>query len=61
MSTSQAAEVTHESDIPQNTSSQKKVGRTPSKGSHKSTKSQESPLSPGWVHTINIILGHSLK
>ena len=26
-----------------------------------STKSQESPLSPGWVHTITIILGHSLK
>ena len=61
MSTSQAAEATHESDSPQNTSSQASIGSTPSQGSHKSTKSQESPLSPGWVHTITMILGHSLK
>ena len=61
MSTSQAAEATHESDSPQNMSSLASIGSTPSKGSHKSTKSQESPLSPGWVHTITIILGHSLK
>ena len=46
MSTSQAAEATHESDTPQNTSSQKSIG---------STKSQESPLYPGWVHTITMI------
>ena len=61
MSTSQAAEATDESDTPQNTSSQVSIGSTPSQGTHKSTKSQESPLSPGWVHTITIILGHSLK
>ena len=61
MSTSQAVEATHESDFPQNTSSQATIGCTPSQGSHKSTKSQESPLYPGWVHTITIILGHSLK
>ena len=61
MSTSQAAEATHESDTPQNTSSQASIGSTPSQGTHKSTKSQESPLFPGWVHTITMILGHSLK
>ena len=61
MSTSQAAEATHESDSPQNTSSQASIGSTPSQGIQKSTKSQESPLSPGWVHTTTIILGHSLK
>ena len=46
MSTSQAGEANHESDSPQNTSSQASIGGTPSQGSHKSTKSQESPLSP---------------
>ena len=61
MSTSQAAEATHESDNHQNTPSQESIGSTPSQGSQKSTKSQESPISPGLVHTITIILGHSLK
>ena len=61
MSTPQAAEATQESDSPNSTSSQASIGSTPPQGSHNSTKSQESPLSPGWVHTITIILGHSLK
>ena len=61
MSTSQAAEATHESDSLQNTSSQASIGSTPSQAIHKSTNHQESPISPGWVHTITIILGHSLK
>ena len=61
MSTSQVAEATHESDSPQNTSSQASIGCTPSKGSHKSTTSQGSSLSPGWVHTITMILSHSIK
>ena len=61
MSTSQATEATHESDTPQNTSSQANIGSTTSQGTHKSTKAQESPLSPGWVHTITMILGKSLK
>ena len=61
MSTPQAAEATQESDSPKSTSSQESRGSTPSHGSPNSTKSQESLLSPGWVHTIPIILGHSLK
>ena len=61
MSTSQAAEATHESDSPQNISSQASIGSTPSQGSHKSTNFQESPLSPGWVNTITIVLGHSMR
>ena len=61
MSTPQAAEATQESDSPKSTSSQASIGSMPSQGSPNSTKTQESPLSPGWVHTITIILGHSLK
>ena len=61
MSTPQAAEATRESESPKSTSSQESIGSTPSHGSTVSTKSQECPLSPGWVHTITIILGHSLK
>ena len=61
MSTPQAAEATQESDSPKSTSSQASIGSTPSQGSPNSTKYQASPLSPGWVHTITIIQGHSLK
>ena len=61
ISTPQAAEATQESESPKSTSSQESIGSTPSKGSPESTQSQECPLSPGWVHTITIILGHSLK
>ena len=61
MSTPQAAEATQESDSPISTSSQASTGNTPSQGSHKSTTSQGRSLSPGWVHTITMILGHSLK
>ena len=61
MSTSQAAEATQGSDSPKRTSSQESIGCTPSKGSPESTQSQACLLSPGWVHTITIILGHSLK
>ena len=61
MSTPQAAETPQESERPKGTSSQASIGSTPSQGSHNSSKSQESPLSPGWVHMITIILGHSLK
>ena len=61
MSAPQAAEATEGSESPKHTSSQKSIGSTPSQGSPESTKSQECPLSPGWVHTITIILGHSLK
>ena len=61
MSTPQAAEATQESDSPENKTFLAGIGSTPSHGSHNRTKSQESPLSPGWVHTITIILGNSLK
>ena len=61
MSTPQAAEATQGSVSPNRTSSQENIGSTPSQGSPESTKSQECPLSQGWVHTITIILGHSLK
>ena len=61
MSTPQAAEATRGSESPNSTSSQESIGSTPSQGSPESTKSQECLLSPGWVHTITIILGHSLK
>ena len=61
MSTPQAAEATQESDSPKSTSSQANIGSTLSQGSHHSTKSQVSPLSPGWVHTTTTILGHSLN
>ena len=61
MSTPQAAEATQESDSPKHTSSQASIGSTPSQGCPNSTKSQESPLSPGWVYTITIILGNSCR
>ena len=57
----QAAEATQQSESPKSTSSQDNICSTPSHGNPESTKSQECPLSPGWVHTITIILGHSLK
>ena len=59
MSTPQAAEATQWSESPKITSSQETIGSTPSQVSPETTKSQECPLSPGWVHTITIILGHS--
>ena len=61
MSTPQAAEATQGSESPKSRSSQESTGSTLSQGSPESTKSQECPLSPGWVHTITTILGHSLK
>ena len=61
LSMPQAAEATQGSESPKNTSFQESIGSTPSQGSPESTKSQECPLSPGRVHSITIILGHSLK
>ena len=61
ISTPKAAEATQQSESPKSTSSQESMGSTPSQGSPESTKSLQCPLSPGWVHTITIILDHSLK
>ena len=61
MSTHHAAEATEGSDRPKRTSSQASIGTTPSQGSPNITKSKESTLSSGWVHTITIILGKSMK
>ena len=61
ISTPQAADDTQQSESPNSKSSQESIGSSPSQGSPESTKSWKCPLSPGWVHTISIILGHSLK
>ena len=61
MSTPQAAEASQGPESPKSTSSQESIGSTKFHGSPASTISQDYPLSPGWVHTITIILGHSLK
>ena len=61
ISTFLAAGATQGSESPKSTSSQENTGNTPSQGSPKSTKTPECPVSPGWVHTITIIIGHSLK
>ena len=61
MSTLKAAEATQGSQSTKSTSSQESIGSTPSKRSPENTKYQECPLSPGWEHTITIIIGHSLK
>ena len=61
ISTPQAAAATQGSESPIRVIRQERIRSTPSQGSPESTKSQECPLSPGWVHTITIILGHSLK
>ena len=50
MSTSQAAEATHVSDSPQNTSSQASIGSTPSQGSHKILNPRKVPyLQDGYI------------
>ena len=59
MSTPQAAEASQGSESPKSTSSQESIESTPSQGNPEITKSQECLLSPGWVHTLTIILGHS--
>ena len=61
MSMPQAAEAIQGSESPKSTSSQESIGSTPSQGNPQSTKSHQCLLSPGWVHIITIILGHSLK
>ena len=61
MSTPPGAKATQASESFKRISSQESIGSTLSQGSPKSTKSQECPLSPGRVHTITIILGHSLR
>ena len=61
ISSPEAAEAIQQSECPKSTSSQESIGSIPSQGNPESTKSQEGPLFPGWVHTITIILCHSLK
>ena len=70
MSTPQTSSAHHESDIPESAPGQENPGSIPSQESARgnssqegteSTSPQESPLSPGWVHAITIILGHPLK
>ena len=59
MSTAQPTVAPQEPECP--STSQESSGSTPSKANPESTSSQDSPLSPVWVHAISIIMSYSLK
>ena len=61
MSTPQPTVAPQEPESPSITPSQESSGSTPSQVRPESTPAEDSPLTPGWVHAISIIMGYSLK
>ena len=61
MSTPQASSAQQEQESPESIPSQESPESIPSPGSTETTTSKHSSLSPEWVQSITIIMGHSLK